>query len=124
MFGWHPAFTLPCDGGQDINDYKLYFGDIKKLEWHPLQNGPFARPLSVEYPIENGAYQLNEQEISQNDTMIFLGHGNRLPMSADGHPYKLYIEWSENLPNLCIWKWPDNAAKFICIEPWSKRPNK
>jgi len=122
MFGWHPAFKLPSGEGRDINDYKLYFGKFEKLEWHPLQHGVFVCPEGRDYPLEGGAYRLNEEEIYKNDTMIFFGHDNKLVMSADGYPYSLKMSWSENLPALCIWKETDNAARFICLEPWSSTP--
>lgn len=121
MFGWHPGFTLPTDSGVDINDYRLELG-TKELTWHPLQNGPFVNPNSESYPIPDGAYHLNEDEIYKNDTMIFTGHKNELRMLADGQPYALEFAWSENLPYLCIWKSDSNAAKFICLEPWSAVP--
>ena len=122
MFGWHPGFNLPIDGGVDINDYKLAFDDIKELNWYPLQNGAFACPTSRKYPIPDGAYKLSEDEIYKNDTMIFTGHKNKLTMSADGCDYQLDFSWSDNLPYLCIWKEDSSDAKFICLEPWSDTP--
>ena len=124
MFGWHPGFNLPCGDGLDINDYKLYFGEgVNELVWHPLQNGPFVCPESKRYPISSNSYCFNEEEIYKNDTMIFTGHKNELKMYADGNPYELKLTWSENLPYLCIWKDEFNAAKFICLEPWSAVPS-
>ena len=122
MFGWHPGFNLPAGEGLDINDYKLILGDVAELNWFPLQNGPFACPESKKYPIADGAYRLCEEEIYKNDTMIFTGHNNRLTMRAEGHPYELNFEWSDNLPYLCIWKDEFNEAKYICLEPWSGVP--
>lgn len=122
MFGWHPGFNLPTGDGLDINDYKLCFDGLSELVWHPLQNGPFFSPRRERYPLTSGAYQLNEAEIYANDTMIFTGHKNTLKMCADGHPYELFLSWSDNLPYLCVWKDDSNAAKFICLEPWSDVP--
>ena len=121
MFGWHPGFVLKTENGTDINDYKLELG-VNELTWHPLQNGPFVNPKSESYPIPDGAYHLNEEEIYKNDTMIFKGQPSRLTMTADGSDYYLGLEWSDNLPYLCIWKDEFNAAKFICLEPWSAVP--
>jgi galactose mutarotase-like enzyme len=121
MFGWHPGFALPCEGGVDIESYKLDLG-VSELNWIPLQNGPFACPVSKKYEISDGAYHFNEKEIYSNDTMIFTGHKNTLKMSAEGASYSLDMSWSDNLPFLCIWKDEFNAAKFICLEPWSATP--
>lgn len=121
MFGWHPGFALPCDKDTDVGDYKLELG-VKELLWHPLQNGPFVSSEGRKYEIPDGAYVLNEEEIYANDTMIFRGHNNRLILHADKNSYSLDFKWSENLPYLCIWKDEFNAAKFICLEPWSATP--
>lgn len=121
MFGWHPGFALPTDERTDIGDYKLELG-VTELLWHPLQNGPFVSPVGKKYPIPSGAYVLNEEEIYPNDTMIFRGHKNALVLHADNGAYSLDFKWSENLPFLCIWKDEFNAAKFICLEPWSATP--
>ena len=122
MFGWHPGFNLPSGEGLDINDYKLYLGELSELTWHPLQNGPFFSPIRNAYPLDCGSYRLREDEIYKNDTMIFTGHKNALKMFAEGHPFELSLSWSENLPYLCIWKDEFNEAKFVCLEPWSDVP--
>ena len=123
MFGWHPGFTLPTEEGQDIEDYKVSFGELESLIWHPLQHGSFVAPRGREYrKLENNAYRLCEKEIYENDTMIFSRHNNAVSLSADGYPYMLEMSWSDNLPTLCIWKWPTNDSKFLCIEPWSSTP--
>lgn len=124
MFGWHPGFNLPSGEALDINDYKLDFGNnVNELTWYPLQNGAFASPSSKRYALTDNAYQLSEDEIYKNDTMIFAGHENKLRMYAEGQPYSLELSWSKNLPYLCIWKDEFNEAKYICLEPWSDAPN-
>ena len=121
MFGRHPGFALPCDGKTDIESYKLDLG-VTELIWHPLQNGPFASAEGKKYEIPSGAYVLNEEEIYSNDTMVFRGHKNQVLLHADNNPYSLDFKWSNNLPYLCVWKNNSNAAKFICLEPWSAIP--
>ncbi len=123
MFGWHPGFNLPVDGGQDIEDYIIDMGEeVNTLNWFSLQNGPFVNPKSKEYKLQSGKYKVCEDEIYKNDTLIFTGHKNSVKMYAEGHPYELSLSWSENLPYLCIWKDDSNDAKFMCLEPWSDVP--
>ncbi len=123
MFGWHPGFNLPTNGGQDIEDYVIDMGaDIKSVNWFALQNGPFVNPVSQKYELTDGKYIVCEEEIYKNDTMIFTGHNNYVKMYAKCYPYELDFSWSENLPYLCIWKEDSNDAKFMCLEPWSDVP--
>ena len=122
MFGWHPGFNLPTDRGQDTEDYEIEL-KTDKLSWTPMsEDGVFYTEKAVDYPLANGAYKLNTKEIYPNDTMIFRGHKNQLLLHADNNPYSLDFKWSDNLPFLCIWKDEFNAAKFICLEPWSATP--
>ncbi len=123
MFGWHPGFALPTSEKIDIESYKLDFDAVGELNWFPLQNGPFVCPESKKYPLTDGCYKLCEEEIYKNDTMIFTGHKNKVALYADGESYRLDMSFTENLPYLCIWKDEFNAAKYICLEPWSSVPN-
>ncbi len=121
MVGWHPGFVL--DGEGEINDFSLEFGDVDNVVWHPLQNGCFVNPVGKDYPLKDGKYQLNEDEIYSNDTMIFCGTRERAYLSSPGTAMAIEISYSENLPYFCIWKECDANARFICLEPWSDVPS-
>lgn len=124
MFGWHPGFALPTENGEDIESYELFFGnELDKVSWIPLQNECFARPYGEDYTLPNGSFRFNEKEIYKNDTMIFKGCPLCATLRAPSYPYSLTLKWSENTPYLCIWKEPNNKAKFICVEPWSNSLN-
>lgn len=120
MFGWHPGFTLHNDEGQSNEDYELYFGDIDCLGIYRAN----TRPNAVDYPIDNGSYKINEDEIIENGTIIFGGHNNCVKLFAKGYPYSFDFSWSNNLPYLCIWKTPIREENYICLEPWSSIPVK
>lgn len=121
MFGLHPAFALPTANSADIGDFTL---DLAKDEvvWIPLQHECFASHSHIPFPLENGGYALNEAEIYKNDTMIFTSVPSGASLLCEKNGYALSMNWSENLPFLCVWKEPNNAAKFICLEPWSDIP--
>ncbi len=120
MFGWHPGFNLPNDAGQDINDYELDLGKDSVI-WHMLPKGETNR-VAVDFALDNSCYRLCEEQIYEQDTMIFTGQKNQTKLFSKGHPYLLEMTWTENLPTLCVWKWPKNDAKYICIEPWGSLP--
>ncbi len=122
MFGWHPGFALPDDGGAEIEDYLLDFGNAEPFKVIPLQNGPFASPIRNDFPLEGGKYTLCEAEIYANDTLIFENPPTRVTLSSKKNDYKLDLEWSESTPYLCVWKAPSHDARFICLEPWSGIP--
>lgn len=121
MFGWHPGFML--DGEGDIGRFTLDFLGKTSLIWHSLQNGPFVNPEGKEYAIENEKYALCEEEIYKNDTMIFVGTGDKTRLSSPDTKYAIDFEWSKNLPYFCVWKDDNSDARFICLEPWSNVPS-
>ena len=123
MFGWHPGFVLHSDEGQNIEDYVLYFDNCEKVTRTPLQNTYFARSYGEDYPLVNSAYRLCEEEIYKNDTMMFSDCKNSITLAADGHPFRLDMTWSENLPYFCVWKTPIHEENFICLEAWTGTQN-
>lgn len=122
MFGWHPGFTLFTDGGADINDYYVDFLGLESLAMHPLQLGPFANPVAEEYKLTDGKIRINEGYLYPRDTMVMLSHENKCVLGTEKNSYRVFLEWSKNLPVLAIWKDDHNDAKFLCLEPWTWMP--
>lgn len=120
MFGWHPAFTLAGNG--EINSFYVDFNGKAQLSRHTLQNGPFINPFYTSYPLKDGRYYLNESEIYENDTMIFRDVPNEVKLAGGNQEHELTLSFTDNLPYLCIWKYPSSAARYICLEPWSDIP--
>lgn len=123
MLGWHPGFNLDCSNDAKISDFSVEFPGKRSVLWHPLQNGCFVSPVSKNYPLSGSGYQLDEEEIYKNDTMIFADTGCRAVLSSPKSERGVELSFSENLPYFCIWKTPDSRAKFICLEPWSDTPS-
>ena len=121
MFGWHPAFTL--GNNNPINSFYVDFGDRTELIRHTLQNGPFINPFYTVYPLNDGKYFLNEEEIYANDTMIFKDAPKTVKLSGSNGEPSLTLEYSDNLAYLCIWKYPSSSARYVCLEPWSDIPS-
>ena len=120
MFGWHPAFTL--DGTNEIGSFYVDFGDKDQLMRHTLQHGPFVNPFYTPYPLKDGKYYLNEEEIYANDTMIFRDVPTSVKLGGGNQSHEITLSYSDNLPYLCIWKAPTSSARYICLEPWSHVP--
>ena len=120
MFGWHPAFTL--GGSSEIGSFYVDFGGKKQLTRHTLHNGPFINPFYTAYPLNDGKYYLNEEEIYANDTMIFRDVPSEVKLAGGNQSRTVTLSYSDNLPYLCIWKAPTSDARYICLEPWSDIP--
>ena len=121
MFGWHPAFNLP--GNAPIGSDYVDVGNRRELSRHSLQNGPFINPFYMSYPIKNGRYYLNEEEIYANDTMIFKDAPKTVTLAGGSQKRKIKLEYSDNLSYFCVWKYPSASARYICLEPWSDVPS-
>ncbi len=120
MFGWHPAFNL---GGRDeLSSFYIDFGTDGPLKRHSLQNGPFVNPESVDFPLADGRYYLNEKEIYENDTLIIKDAPNNVTLRSDNERHGVQLMYSSNLPYFCIWKAPVTEARYLCLEPWSGVP--
>ena len=121
MFGWHPAFTL--GGKREIGSFYVDFGQKKALTRHTLQNGPFVNPFYESYPLKASKYYLNEEEIYANDTMIFKDVPSTVKLAGGYQKHSITLSYSDNLPYLCIWKYPSSEARYVCLEPWSDIPS-
>ena len=55
--------------------------------------------------------------------MIFKDVPNSVRLAGGYQKRSLTLSYSDNLPYLCIWKFPDSAARYICLEPWSDVPS-
>ena len=121
MFGWHPGFNLDCKNGTKIDDFSVQFDNVFECEQYPMV-GMFVSPVSNKYSLPESKYQLSEKEIYENDTLIFVGTGTSAMLSAPNAEHTVEISYSENLPYFCIWKYPSEKAKYICLEPWTNVP--
>ena len=120
MYGWHPGFSLPTDNGADICDYSILFGeDVEELTYFPLQYETFVPDVGVPCFLSGGEFPIVEDFINEAGSVILRGHEPSLTLYSQKSGYSLKMEWSDNMPALCIWKHPDSRAKYICIEPWS-----
>ena len=118
MFGLHPAFALPGECPKE--DFYIDFGgEIALTQHHDPINDIGATRKRL---IEGGRLYITD-EIYDIDTIVLDGAGSAVDLvSPLGRV--LRMSWSENFAHLCIWKWPDDGARYICIEPWSNLPEK
>ncbi len=121
MFGWHHAFAYP-DTVKVLEDFSFDFGKSEFTN-HPGKsvnntNPDLPIPKPEKVSLNDGKYKLNTEVLYDTDTVILSDMGTKVTMT-DGADYTLKLKWSENLKYLCMWKKPDNAARYLCLEPWS-----
>lgn len=120
MLGWHPGFNM--EGSAPLSRFYLDFGGCNSLVLNPLQNGCFVNPNTEVFPLSDGKYFINNAEIAKIDTYILRGTENRVVLSGANGEHSVELSWSDNLPYFCVWKAPEEEARFICLEPWSDVP--
>ena len=121
MVGWHPGFNLHGDG--EINRFTLKFAGGDTLYHHPILPGCFVQQKGNAYAAPGCIYQMNEEEIYTQDTVIFSETCGKALLSSPDTDKKIEMEYSENLPYFCIWKETSSEARFACLEPWSDIPD-
>ncbi len=121
MFGWHPGFKYP-DEVEMLEDITLDFGEVRELDYHPLMNAVFVNPESEKLSLPAGEYKIDTDFLYATDTIILSGTEGSVKLLTDDKKKSLTLSYSPNLPYLCIWKAPDNRARYICLEPWSDIP--
>ncbi len=120
MFGWHPGFAL--FGDKNAESY-IELPEVGELKIHKLKDGKFPKKAGIAYCTANGKIRIDNDEMEKEGTLVLSGAGCRAVLKNDGYNVAARMSWSDNLPNLCIWKVPEEGAKYICIEPWSDMPN-
>ncbi len=121
MFGWHPGFAFPR-GAKRLEDFTLDFGECESVDYNPLMNSVFVNPNSEKIMTPRGEYKIDSEFLYKTDTIILSGMNNFAKFKKDDGSFALTLSWSDNLPYLCLWKYPDDAARYICLEPWSSLP--
>ena len=121
MFGWHHAFAFP-KSVDVLEDFTFDFGKNEMIN-HPGKSvkntdPTLPTPAPEKLYLPDGKYKLNTEVLYDTDTVILSEMGTNVTMT-DGGDYTLKLSWSENLKYLCMWKYPDNAARYLCLEPWS-----
>lgn len=119
MFGWHPGFAL---GEGEYSEYYLDYGKTAELSVHWL-DGRFARPESEPFALTGGKWRMDTKRIYCNDTIVLEGAKGYCALCRDNASRKIELSWSENIPVFCVWKWPDDNARYVCLEPWTQMPN-
>lgn len=121
MIGLHPAFALPLKEGAMTDEHKVYFGRCE-LPVHPLCNGCFVSKSTYTKALTDGAYSVREEEIYENDTIVFKDAPNRVRLFTEGSAREVAMEYSPEFSYFCIWKRADREDKFLCLEPWTSVP--
>ena len=118
MFGLHPAFALHGEAPKE--EFYLDFGKEFTATQYRLI-APFINQCGFPRLIPDGKLYITD-EIYNNDTIVLEGTKKSIDfISPAGRVFEM--SWSDNFDILCVWKWYDDGARFICIEPWTNIPS-
>ncbi|MBU3142020.1 aldose 1-epimerase family protein [Clostridium sp. CF012] len=114
--GAHPAFNVPFNIGEKLEDYYLAFKTDKNVEEYILQ-GPYVKEKNKVNPPEN---IFIEPELFTNDALIYSGI-DEVTIKSKNNDVALKVSF-KNFPFVGIWspfyKETSTMAPFVCIEPW------
>lgn len=120
--GFHPAFKIPFYKGEEFEDYYIEF---------PTSCAPNAWVLSPRYYITKDVapYALENERILPLYHEMFDGDAiflQDVPASAALKSKKsdvcIKLDF-EGMPYIGLWHTPKTKADFVCIEPWTGRPD-
>lgn len=120
MFGWHPGFNLW--GDTPIEGFTLDFGDVYCLTHHVTNEMKFLSGAMEAFPLKDGKYNLCEEEIYQQDALIFTETLGKVTLTEPSRERAVTVTWSDNLPYVAFWKWARSDIRYLCVEPWSGVP--
>ncbi|MGL5312686.1 MAG: aldose 1-epimerase family protein [Peptostreptococcaceae bacterium] len=114
--GAHPAFNVPFNKEDSLEDYYLTFKCEEEVKQYTL-NGPYVDEIKEINKVENIDVA---PEIFIEDAMIYSGV-EEVAINSRKSEDKISVSF-KNFPYVGIWspyKKEDNTiAPFVCIEPW------
>ena len=118
MLGLHPAFALHGDAPKE--EFCLDFGTPFTVKQYRL-SAPFVNQTGFDREFPSGRLYITN-EIYEKGTIILGKTKSSIDfLSPAGKVFRM--EWSDNFRNLCVWKWTDDKARYVCIEPWTNIPS-
>ena len=113
--GAHPAFRIPFDKDDTLDDYYLEFEKSETLERHLLSvNGLFTG--FTEIVAENTNQLALSKELFKNDALVFKNMLSRkVTLKSKNHSRSVYLKFPYfNYFGI----WGKNEVPFVCLEPW------
>lgn len=114
--GAHPAFNIPFNNDDKLEDYYLSFKYENNIKQYSLK-GPYLNEYKDISQIENSHIK---PEIFKDDAIIYSGV-QEITINSKNRDDKIKVSFKE-FPYVGVWS-PYNEsnnsiAPFVCIEPW------
>jgi len=114
--GAHPAFNVPFNKGEELEDYYLSFETEKNIE-EVILKAPYVKEKKKIDKLDRTPIIA---EMFENDALIYSGV-NKVSIHSESSDMTVGVEF-KNFPFVGIWspyyKDAKTIAPFICIEPW------
>jgi len=114
--GAHPAFNLPFNSGENLEDYYLAFNTNKNVERYIIQ-APYIKEKTI---VKAPKDIFINPELFANDALIYSAI-DEVTLKSKNNDMALKLSFKD-FPFVGIWspfyKETRTMAPFLCIEPW------
>ncbi|MGB0865596.1 MAG: aldose 1-epimerase family protein [Granulosicoccaceae bacterium] len=113
--GSHPAFALPLENGEALEQWSVEFAVAETLDRQVLDGGLIGANPVANFLQSSRRVQLSET-LFNDDALIFFGlQSQRLDLVHQSKGKRLSL-YTGGAPDLGIWSMP--GAPYVCLEPW------
>jgi galactose mutarotase-like enzyme len=113
--GAHPAFNVPFNTNETLEDYYLEFEEDEPLETHLLSESGLFNGTKEVVPVEAGGLPLTK-ELFVKDALVLKDLKSRsVTIKSKKHERSLKVKFP-HFNYLGLWSKP--GSSFVCIEPW------
>lgn len=114
--GSHPAFMLPLNKNESLEDYYFKFNTKETASIMCLNNDGYFIKDRLPFLTDSDTIPLSKK-LFQNDALVFSDlNSDEISICSKNHSQTLTLNFS-NFPYLGLWA-PATGAPFVCIEPW------
>ncbi len=115
--GFHPAFNVPMNKGEKIEDYYLEFSERESRGVHGLHDGlvNFHEPDNKKVFHPAGVISLKQKLFNDDALILSDPESESVTLRSQKHDNYIRLEFG-SVPYLGLWS--AKNAPFICVEPW------
>lgn len=121
--GTHPAWNIPFAAGETFSDYYVTFAprptQLSYYEFMFDHGAPLRTGKILTLPEYDGERLPLKHALFNNGLIVFdeANHLDELTVHSTHHAHTITAKFAD-FPQLCLWTQADEAASFLCLEPF------